>query len=152
MAITFRATLQQQGVGCFVEVPEAIMHALGKAKKPALRVVLNGVELRTTIAVYGGRSLIGLRREIREAAQVMAGETIELSVELDEQPRTVDVPADLAAALAADPDASRAFERLSFTNRKEYVSWVQDAKRPATRQRRVADAPALLKGGRQTPL
>jgi uncharacterized protein YdeI (YjbR/CyaY-like superfamily) len=117
-----------------------------------VRVVINGVELRTTIAVYGGRSLIGLRREIREAAHINLGETIELAVELDTSARVVELPEDLAAVLAADPDASRVFEGLSFTNRKEYVGWVLQARTPATRQRRIADTPELLKSGRRTPL
>jgi hypothetical protein len=150
MAFTFRALLQEQG-GAFVEVPPDILAALGPGKRPAVRVVINGVELRTTIAVYGGRSYIGLRREIQEAAEVAPGEEIEVDVEADDQPRTVDLPDDLVAALAADPEAGRIFDGLSFTNRKEYVAWVVGAKLPTTRERRVAEAPALLKSGRRTP-
>ena len=82
----------------------------------------------------------------------MAGQAVDISVELDDAPRTVDVPDDLAAVLAADTDARAAFDALSFTNRKEYVGWVTSAKRPETRQKRLAEAPALLKGGRRTPL
>src|SRR5712691_3983188 len=106
MAFTFGGTLQEDG-GTFVEVPPDVLAGLGPRKRPAVRVVINGVELRTTIAVYGGRSYIGIRREIREAAQIAPGEAIEVSVELDEQPRSVDLPDDLAEALAADPEARR---------------------------------------------
>jgi hypothetical protein len=137
--------------GALVEVPPDVLAALGPRKRPAVRVVINGVELRTTLAVYGGHSYIGIRREIRDAAHIAPGEEIELSVELDEQPRTVDLPSDLAAALEADPEAQHIFEGLSFTNRKEYVAWVVGAKQPATRQRRVAEAPALLKNGQRNP-
>ena len=149
--LTFRTVLQGDS-GMFVEVPPGILQALGPARRPAVRVVINGVELRTTIAVYGGRSLIGLRREIREAAQVSLGETLELAVELDTAARVVELPDDLAAVLAADPEASRRFESLSFTNRKEYVGWVLQARTPSTRERRIADTPELLKSGRRTPL
>jgi hypothetical protein len=148
---TFRATLLGDSSGTWVEVPPEIMGALGAGKRPAVRVVINGVELRTTIAAYSGRAQIGLRRQIREAAQVDPGESLEVSVELDAEPRSVEVPDDLAAALTADPEASRLFDSLSLTNRKEYVAWVQDAKTPSTRQRRVAEAPEFLKSGRRTP-
>lgn len=150
MAYTFSGILQENG-GTFVEVPPDILAALGARKRPAVRVLINGVELRTTIAVYGGQSYIGVRRDIREAAEVAPGEAIEVSVELDDQPRTVELPDDLAAALDAEPEARRIFEGLSFTNRKEYVEWVKAAKRPATRQKRVTEAPNLLKNGQRTP-
>ncbi|MDQ6674236.1 MAG: YdeI/OmpD-associated family protein [Chloroflexota bacterium] len=152
LPLTFRATLQGGDSGAFVEVPPEVLEALGPSKRPAVRVVINGVELRTTLAAYAGRSQIGLRREIREAARVHPDESIEVRVELDTEPRSVEVPEDLAAALLADPTASGIFEGLSFTNRKEYVAWVVAAKTPATRQRRVAEAPELLKSGRRTPL
>jgi hypothetical protein len=150
MAFTFRGTLQEEG-GTFVEVPPDILAALGTRKRPAIRVLINGVELRTTLAVYGGRSYIGIRREIREAAEISPGETIDLSVELDDQPRSVEVPDDLAAALTADPEARRIFDGLSFTIRKEYIGWVLSAKQAATRRRRVGEAASLLKSGRRTP-
>jgi hypothetical protein len=150
MAHIFRGTLREEA-GALVEVPPDVLAALGPRKRPAVRVLINGVELRTTLAVYGGHSYIGIRREIRDAAHIAPGEEIEVSVELDEQPRTVDLPEDLAAALAGDPEAQRIFDGLSFTNRKEYVAWVVGAKQPATRQRRVAEAPAMLKSGRRTP-
>jgi hypothetical protein len=136
----------------FFEVPPEIMTALDGGKRPAVRVVINGVVLRTTIAVYGGRSYIGVRREIRDAAKVMLGDEVELSVEIDAAPRIVELPEDLAVALAADPEANRIFEGLSFTNRKEYADWVLAAKRRETREQRVAEAPGLLKRGRRTPL
>lgn len=148
---TFSAVLQEEGGGTFVEVPPDIVAALGTRKRPAIRVVINAVELQTTIAVYGGRSFIGIRRDIREATQVAPGERIAVSLELDDEPRTVDVPADLAAALTADPEARRIFDTLSFTNRKEYAQWVLSAKRPTTRANRVAETCGLLKSGRRTP-
>ena len=150
MAFSFRGVLQEQG-GAFVEIPADILEALGTRKRPPVRVVINDIELRTTIAVYGGRSYIGIRREVREAAHIAPGEAIQVSLELDDRPRTVELPDDLAEALAADPEARRIFEGLSFTNRKEYVASVLSAKQPATRQRRVAEAAELLKKGRRTP-
>jgi Bacteriocin-protection, YdeI or OmpD-Associated/Domain of unknown function (DUF1905) len=151
MAIVFRGVFQP-GAEPVVEVPPETMEKLGPGKRPAVKVVLNGVELRTTIAVYAGHSYVGFRRDIREAAGVQPGDSVELSIELDDRPRTIEVPDDLDAALAGDPEARGIFDGLSFTNRDQYVRWVLDARRPATRERRVAEVPGLLKSGRRTPL
>ena len=148
---SFRGKLADDGA-MLVEVPPEVSAELGPARRPAVRVVVNGVELRTTIAVYGGKSYLGFRKEIREAAGLEPGQEVDITLELDTASRDAEVPDDLARVLAADPDASAAFEALSFTNRKEYVVWVTSAKRPATRQKRLAEAPALLKSGRRTPL
>ena len=74
-----------------------------------------------------------------------------IELEADDQPRTVDPPPDLAAALSADPEARAAFDGLSFTHQREYAEWVAGAKREATRQRRVAQSVQMLKDGRRHP-
>ena len=75
---------------------------------------------------------------MRAAAGVDAGERVRVTMELDSEPRTVTVPEDLRAALTADPEAEAAFAKLSFTHQREYVEWVDGAKRPETRSRRIA--------------
>ena len=86
----------------------------------------------------GGEFLLGLNREVREAARAEAGDEVDLELQLDTKPREVEVPPALAAALAADSEALAAFEQLSYTHRKEYARWVAKAKRDETRERRVA--------------
>jgi bacteriocin resistance YdeI/OmpD-like protein/uncharacterized protein DUF1905 len=108
----------------------------GRARAP-VKVTINGAMYRTTTAPYGGDFLIPVRREVRDAAGIVAGDRIHVVMELDDQPRTVEVPDDLAEALAADPEARTRFDALSFTHRKEYVNSVIDAKRPETRARRI---------------
>jgi uncharacterized protein YdeI (YjbR/CyaY-like superfamily) len=68
-------------------------------------------------------------------------------MELDSAPRRIAVPKDLAAALADDPDAKQAFAKLSFTHRREYVEWIEEAKRPETRARRIAAAVERVRAG-----
>ena len=149
----FRAIVEGDASGAMVEVPPAVLDALAApARRTRVRVLINGAELRTTLAVYGGKSYIGLRKEYRDAAGIAPGGEAEVSVALDSDPRTVDVPADLAAVLESDADARAAFVRLSLTHRREYVNWIASARRAETRARRLAEAPALLKGGRRTPL
>ena len=137
----------------FFEVPASVLDALGTpAKRPLVRVTINGVETRTRLMVYGGKTLIGLRRDQQKAMQVAPGQIFEVHVALDAEERTVEVPAELATVFAADPEAERIFEGLSFTNRKEYVEWCTGAKRPETRQKRLSQVPGLLKSGRRTPM
>jgi uncharacterized protein YdeI (YjbR/CyaY-like superfamily) len=76
---------------------------------------------------------------------VAAGDTVDVDVEVDTAPRTVEVPADLAAALAADPAVRERFDALPYTHRKEHVRAVESAKAEATRQRRVAGVLAALR-------
>jgi uncharacterized protein YdeI (YjbR/CyaY-like superfamily) len=95
-----------------------------------------------------GEFLLGLNRSVREAAGVQAGESVEVEVMLDPAQREVAVPEELAAALADDPVASAAFEKLSFSHRKEYARRIAEAKRAETRDRRLAQALQMLRDGR----
>lgn len=127
-----------------LRVPPESIAALGKGKKPPVKVTLKGFTYRTTVAVFGDVYMIPLSQERREAAGVQAGEIIEVTLELDLEPRTVEVPDDLAAALAQKPGAREAFEALNFSTRKEHVRQVESAKAVETRQRRIATIVAKL--------
>jgi Bacteriocin-protection, YdeI or OmpD-Associated len=91
--------------------------------------------------------MIGVNKLHRAAARVDVGDTFDVVVALDEEPRVVEVPADLAAALAEHDAAQAAFDRMSFTHRREYVEWIAEAKRPATRARRVAETVERVRTG-----
>jgi uncharacterized protein YdeI (YjbR/CyaY-like superfamily) len=95
-----------------------------------------GHSYRTTLGSMGGTFLIPVSAEHRAAAGVAAGQTLTVTLELDEAPRTVEVPADLAAALKK-AKAQKAFDALTYTTRKEHVRSVEDAKKPETRERRI---------------
>src|SRR3712207_863417 len=125
-------------------VPAEVVQALGSGKKPAVRVTVGGHTYRSTIATMGGRFLLPLSAENRTAAGVAAGDDVEVDVELDNAPRVVEVPADLAAALDAEPAARRRFDALSYSHQLRHVLAIEGAKAEATRQRRVASAVATL--------
>jgi hypothetical protein len=144
MAERFETVLQTEGPGTFVEVPLDVPALYGRARAP-VQVTINGYRFRSTVAVYGGRYFLPVKRAVREAAGVAAGDLVVVEVEPDSAPREVEVPSDLAAALADDPAAAAAFERLSYTHRREYVEWLGEARRPETRQRRVDETVARLR-------
>jgi hypothetical protein len=143
----FEAVVEAQDDRLFVEMPAAVVAALGQRRRPPLLIDVKGYRYRSTPAVYGGRTYLGFRKEIREAAGLSAGLRVAVSLELDEQPREVAVPADLREALHADPTVDAAFAALSLTHRKEYVEWVEAAKRDQTRRRRIERTVTILRPG-----
>jgi bifunctional DNA-binding transcriptional regulator/antitoxin component of YhaV-PrlF toxin-antitoxin module len=133
-----------------VEVPFDVKERFGRARAPVLARV-NGVELRTTVTVYGGRYYLGFRKEIRERAGIGPGDRVTVELEPDDEPREVEPPPELARALAGDREARRAFDGLSYTHRREYVEWIAGAKREETRERRLARALTMLREGVKHP-
>jgi len=150
MAERFEGTLKQEGSGTLLEVPFDVRAAFGEARAP-VRGTVNGHPFRTTVAVYGGRYFLGFRREIREAAGFGDGDRLSVVLELDDEPRTVELPAELEAVLAADSEARAAFDRLSYTHRREYAEWVSGAKRDETRRARMERTAAMLRDGVKHP-
>jgi hypothetical protein len=147
--IRFRAQLRRRGPAAAVVLDEIQVATVGEgAKRFPVVATVNGYTWQTSVSRMGGEFLLGLNREVRTAAGVQAGDEAEVIIELDKTTREVDVPADLAAALAADPQAAASFERMAFTHRKEYCRWIDDAKRAETRLRRVAQAVEMIKAGK----
>jgi hypothetical protein len=143
--VRFTTTLLSNGkTATGIAVPEEVMAGLGGSKKPAVTVSLNGYAYRSTVATVDGRPMVGVSAEVRAGAGVAAGDRVEVVLELDTAPREVDVPPDLAAALAADPVAARRFDSLSYSNKRRHTLSVEGAKTPETRARRVAKAVATL--------
>ena len=127
-----------------IPVPAEAVAAMGKGKKHPVVVTLAGYSYRSTVAAYGDVFMLPLSAEHREAAGVNAGDQVEVTIELDEAPRTVVIPDDLAAALTDKPGAAAAFDKLAPSMRKEYVRQVETAKALETRQRRIATIVAKL--------
>jgi hypothetical protein len=130
-------------------VPFDLKEAFGRARPPVM-VTIRGHTWRTTPGVYGGVGYIGLNRDVRAAAGVDVGERVRVAMDLDTEPRTVAVPADLRDALVAS-DAKERFDRLSFTHRREYVEWAESAKRAETRERRIAETVRRVRAGEPPP-
>ncbi len=147
MSVSFTAVLElARKTATGIEVPPEVLESLGGGKRPAVLVTLGDYSYRSTIGAMGGRFLIPVAAEHREPAGLSAGDTVEVTLELDTAPRTVEVPEDLAAALAAAGVRS-AFDALSPSARKAHVTSVEGTANPETRARRVAKAVASLAGG-----
>lgn len=144
-----RALLEQNGkTAVGFAVPEDVVLALGKGKRPPVTVTLNGYTYRNTVAPMGGRYLIGVSAAHRAAAGVAGGETHDIELVLDNAPRQVELPADLAAALDDDAAARETFDALSASNKGWHVSSIEGAKSAETRTRRIEKSIAALREGR----
>jgi hypothetical protein len=138
---TFETILLQAGkTATGIEVPPEIMTNLGSSKKPAVKVNLNGYNYRSTIAVMGGKFLIPVSAEHRTNARLKAGDTITVSLELDTEPRILEIPTDLALALENNAVAKTKFAALSYSQKRIHTLSVEGTKNPETRAKRVSKA------------
>lgn len=145
----FTTTLEGEGGKIGFTVPPEAIAALGAGSRPSVSVGLNGHQFRYTIAVMGGQHLIGVNKDIRSATSLGAGDVVTVALTLDNSPRDIAMPDDLAAALAAHPDAQTFFASLSNSLQRYHVGNVESAKTPETRERRITKAIELFLAGKQ---
>lgn len=135
------AATPRGGGGTLVPVPAKVARELGLKGMPNVKAVIAGIPYRGSLMPMGdGTYCLGVLKSIQEKAGVGAGDAIPIELELDTEPRTVAMPADLQRALSRDPKAAAAWEALSYTNRKEIARSLEDSKKPETRERRLAAA------------
>jgi uncharacterized protein YdeI (YjbR/CyaY-like superfamily) len=146
MGATFTTTIvkSETGNATGLQVPAEIMATLTSQKKLPVSVSIAGYTYRSTIQVMDGKFMLPLSAAHREAAGVKAGEQVEVTLEPDLEPRTIDVPDDLMVALSAQAGAVEAFAALPFSKRKEFVRQVVEAKAQETRARRIVGIVAQL--------
>ncbi|MFC7481934.1 YdeI/OmpD-associated family protein [Luedemannella flava] len=141
----FRSVVELGGkTATGIEVPADVVEALGAGKRPKVTVTIGSHTYRSTIAAYTGRYFLPLSADNRTAAGVAAGDEVDVTVELDTAPRTVEVPDDFAAALA-EAGLRERFDQLSYTHQREHVDVITSAKAEATRTRRIAKALDILR-------
>ena len=148
--IEFDALIEDAGGGgMFVSVPFDVEAAFGK-KRVKVRATIDGVPYRGSLMRMGGPChMLGVLKEIRIKIGKGPGDRVHVVVQEDDEPRIVELPGDLRRALASDPQAAQFFAGLSYTHQKQYVAWVVEARRPETRQARIAQTVDLLKRGQK---
>ena len=143
---TFTAIIQNAGGGgAFVEVPFDVEAAFG-SKRPKVKALIEGVPYRGTLVRMGSENhILIILKSIREQVGKTFGDEVKVSVELDAEERVATVPAELKRAFKSDKAAKSAFEKLSYSHQKEYVKWIEEAKKAETHARRVEQAVQLLR-------
>ncbi len=148
----FRALIERREGGevCSISIPFDVEQAFGARGRVPVRGTLNGAPFRSSVFKMSGPChFMVVNRRMREAAGVAGGETVPVTMERDTEERVVTPPEDLARALKANEEAQAAWDRLSYTHRREHVEHVEEAKRPDTRQRRIDNSVFLLASGKR---
>ena len=141
----FKTTLLQAGkTATGIKIPPAIIETLGSGKKPPIKVTINGFTYRSTVAVMGGNYMVGVSAENRAGAKVNGGDKIEVTIELDADPRELELPIEFKKALDKNAKAKKAFESLSYSRKKVHVLPIASAKTDETRQRNINKAIDIL--------
>lgn len=132
-----------------IEIPVEAITTLGAGQRPAVHVDLNGYAYRSTVAVMGGRHLVGVNAAVREATGLVAGDPVRVTLSVATTPREVALPDDFAAALASETVAGSFFASLSNSLQRFHVDNVNSAKTAETRHRRIEKAVALFREGKK---
>lgn len=134
----FKAKVIPSGNATAVEVPKTLLEDLSAGARPPVEITINGHRWRSRVAAMRGQSLIGISAANRIASGIAEGDWVEVVVELDSEPRTVNEPPDVAAALNTTTEVRAAFDKLPFGLKQKHVTAIEEAKSPETRARRIA--------------
>lgn len=147
---TFKAViLDAGGGGAFVEVPFDVEKEFG-SKRPKIKAMIEGIPYRGTLVRMGTKChLLLILKSIREQCGKGIGDVIQVMVELDTEERVVEIPAELKMAFKAEKEAKANFQKLSYSHQREYVMWINEAKREETRQSRIVKTIEMLKKGQK---
>ncbi len=149
----FEATLEEMGPGgawTCIRIPFDVQKAFGSRARVSVTGTIAGLEFKSSVFPMGdGTHFMMVNKGMQQGTGLKAGGTAHFALQRDTSPRTVDVPGDLSEALAGNPEAETGFERLPYSHKKEYVDWIESAKRPETRARRIEKALEMLSEGRR---
>jgi len=148
-SVTFETTVTATGNNTGIVVPDALVADLGAGKRPPVLVDVNGYQYRSTVGVMGGQHMVSISAAVRKDTGLRGGDPIRVTLTVADSPRQVEVPDDLAAALAADPAAAAFFAQLPNSMQRYHVDNVNAAKSTETRQRRIEKALMLFRDGKQ---
>jgi Bacteriocin-protection, YdeI or OmpD-Associated/Domain of unknown function (DUF1905) len=147
--VSFETILTAFGNNTGIVIPEELVMSLESGKKPPVIVTINGFSYKNTVAVMGGQFLVGVNSDIRKKTGLQGGDPIEVTLELDTEPRVLEIPADFQQALDSNRVAKDFFEKLSYSNKQRFVLPLDQTKNPETRQKRIEKAIKDLSEGKK---
>ena len=151
---TFTAILKRpEGVGTWIylDLPFDVTLLYGVKGQVKVKGTLNRQPFRGSAMPHGdGTHYVVINKALRDAAGAHQGDSVQVSIEPDMEDRNLTLPLDLVNALGRDLRAKEAFDKLSYSHQKEYVAWIEGAKKAETRQTRIAKSLEMLLNG-QTP-
>jgi len=136
--------------GVFVVLPFGVAEAYGTRGRVPVQATFDGYPYQGSVTPLGDdHHALHVLKQIRRAIDKTIGDTVRITLTRDTAERKMEAPADLAARLAAAPAAAAAFAQLAYTHQREYVRWLEGAKKPETRTKRLEETVALLAQGRK---
>ncbi len=147
MSVIYTTTIQQIGNHAGIPVPDDVLEELGAGRRPRVVADIDGYVMRASVGSMGGHALLAFSRARREASGFAGGRAVTVQIRLDDDPEVVELPDDLAEALAASPGARAFFDGLAASYRKNFVAQVTSAKQAATRDRPIATTIQKLQAG-----
>jgi hypothetical protein len=151
---TFHAILENSNDGIdasFVHVPIDIEKHFGTKGQVKVRATFDGHPYRGVVANMGQGHIIGVRKDIRKAIAKGAGDKIRVTIQHDLEERKVEMPPPLLTLLKSNAVAAKFFDKLSYTNRKEYAVWISSAKKSETLDKRLSQTLSKLLAGKKNP-
>ena len=151
--LNFKAQLVSRGPGgawTYLQIPFSVPEVIGRKGQVPVRATINGFTFRNSLMPRAGVHILGVGKDILASAGAIPGDTVQVELAIDDAPRTVTVPSDLQTALAQSPSISQTFTALSYSHKKEYIDWIESAKKPETRQNRIEKMAEML-ASRKTP-
>jgi hypothetical protein len=149
----FQATLEARGPGgswIFITIPFDAAAVFGSRGRVPVTGTINGFAFRSSLLAVGdGTHRMAVSKPMRTGAKATAGDLVMVTMSRDDEERSLEVPGELARALAGAPDAATTFERFAYSHRKAYIDWIASAKQPETRERRAAKAVTMLASGKR---
>ena len=146
---SFKARLEPEGGGAYFNLPFSVEEAFGTRAVCPVRGTINGFAFRSSVFPKGdGTHYMAVNKAVRAGAGATIGDTVRVRMERDTEPREVALPADFKKALGKNKEAKLAFDKLSYTHRKEFVGWIEEARREETRARRIEKSLSMLIEGK----
>ena len=148
----FKARIENtSGGGACVFFPYDVEKEFGTRGRVPVKGTFDGVPYTGSMMKYGApQHMLGVLKNIREQIGKGPGDMVEVTVEKDEAERTIEVPQEFETQLKKEK-VWTAFEKLSYTHKKEYVRWISEAKREETRANRIAKSVEMLRSGIKSP-
>jgi hypothetical protein len=141
-----------KGAWTYMPIPFSVEEVFGKKSRVPVEGTINGFQFRNSLMPNGdGTHLMTISKELMAGAGAGQGERVKVSIKLDDSPREVELPEELAEALKSDKKAAEAFETLAHSHKKEYTDWVGGAKRAETRTSRAAKAVEMIREKKHRP-
>jgi hypothetical protein len=147
----FTAEIKPEAGSAFIDLDFDVEREFSTRGRVSVKGTIDGHPFTSSVSPRNGRWYLVVNRAMRAEFGVEPGDTVEVTIDRDDAPRTIEAPEDLAAAIAADANATERWAGMSYSHRKQYVTWVEEAKRPETRARRIGEAvPMIAAGERRT--